>query len=104
MSSFHEKLQVDLLFSDDASPMHAIDLLPTYFLLIPVFSKIPLETWGAFGSSRIAIPAGRIVFRAENEIRLDFRAGRRIKLQSQGVGFQPWLPERVVAGDRFSSK
>ena len=44
----NEKLQVDLVFSDDIIAPRVMDVPSKYLLLIPVRTKNPLEVWDAF--------------------------------------------------------
>ena len=54
-SSFHEELQVDFLFVDDAIPLRAIDMFPKCPPLARARSGNPVGGRGASCSSRIAI-------------------------------------------------
>ena len=51
--TFNEKLQVDLVSSDDLIALHATDVFSKYFISIPVRSKNPRDVRGAFRNSRI---------------------------------------------------
>ena len=95
VSTFNEKLQVDLLFSDDLIVLHIMDVYSKYSILTPVRPKNPLEVWDAFVTCWIGIfgPPRAIQMDEggewKNEARTDFCADRRIKLFFQGVGARP---------------
>ena len=52
---FTEKLQVDLVFSDDIIALHVIDAFPMDSIIIPVRAGSPQEVWDAFCSSWIGV-------------------------------------------------
>ena len=89
-----------LLFLADLIGLHVLDLFSRYSLLVPVRSKNPEEVRDTFRTSRIAVlGAPRIIQMGdgggwENDLRVDSRADRHIKLQYQCVGAHPWISER----------
>ena len=121
VSTFIEKVQVDLLFLGDLLVVHAMDVFSKYSLLHPVQSENPPEVRGAFcaGWQGTFGPPKCIQMdeggERQNEIWTDFCAERRNKLQFQGVGAHPWLLERPngqargiyngpIEDDRFLNK
>ena len=54
VSSFNEKVQVDLLFLGDLIALHVLDVFPRYSLLVPVRPKNPEEVWDTFCTSWLA--------------------------------------------------
>ena len=83
-SMFNAKAQVDLLFLDDLLASHAMDMFSKIALLPPAPSENPQDVWdavcggrlGAFGPPKCSqMDEGG---EWKNEIRTDWRAGRRI--------------------------
>ena len=99
VASINGKVQDDLLFLDDFIVLRALDLLPSYSFLVPVRSRNPDEAWDAFCTSRIAVFAKPRSIQMEeggerkNELWVDLRADRYIRLQLRGVGAHPWILE-----------
>ena len=96
VSTFQEKVRVDLLFPDALIALRGMDMFRKNSLLSPVLPKNPKEVWdvfcrgwlGTFGPTRcLQMDEGG---EWKDEIRTDLRAERRIKLQFHGVGAHPW--------------
>ena len=94
-SSSNEKVQVDLLFLGDIIVLRVFDLFARYSRLVPARPKTPEEVWDTFRNSRIAVfGKPRIIQMDEggewgNDLWVDLRTDRYIKLQYQGVGAHP---------------
>ena len=119
VSSFNKKVQVDLLLLDDPIVVYAMDVFSKYSLLRLAQSENPQEAWGVFCAKWLGTfgPPKRIQMDEggewKNEIRMDFCAERRLKLQFQEVGAHLWLLgrrnglargiyNRPIEDDRFS--
>ena len=101
VSSFDEKAQVDSLSLGDLIILHALDLISRYSLLVPVRSQNPEEIWDTSCASLVAVFGKPRIMRMDeggewkNDLWVDLRADRHIKLQHQGVGAHtPWISER----------
>ena len=57
VAMFNEKLQADLLLTDDIIALHATDVSSRYPPLLPVRTENPKEVRGAFRTSGIGVPA-----------------------------------------------
>ena len=93
---------MDLLISDDTIALHAMDMYSKYFPLIRALSGNRSEARDAFGSAWVAIfgRPERIQVDEEgewgNEVRADFRAGRRMKFQFHEDPRGPSSQTRIV--------
>ena len=121
VSSFNERVQVDISFLGDLITLRVLDLFSRYPLLVPARSKNPDEVWGTFCFSWIAVfGEPRIVQSDEggewkNDIWVDLRADRYIKVQYQGAGAHLWnlgrrnglargIHRRIPADGRYAAR
>ena len=92
VAMFNEKLQADLLFLDGIISVAAMDVVSKFPLLIPGRTKGPKDAWDALCSSRIEVLGAPMIIQLDegrertNELRVELRPERRIKLLFQGVG------------------
>ena len=100
VSMSNEKLQVDLLCSDDTIVLRATDACSKFPLSMPVRSGNPHGVWDAFWSAWGGVFGQPTGFRADegggwmNEIWPGLCSERRIQLQSQAAGARPRTTER----------
>ena len=92
MSSFNEKLQVDLPFLGDATALHAMDVHSKYSFLGPARSANSSNLRDPVCSPWVAVFGGPGCVQLgegsdwANEIRAAFSTDRQEKVQLQGVG------------------
>ena len=86
VSTFNEKVQVDLLCLDDLILLRAMDMFSKYSLPPPVQPKNPQEVWDASCGSYLGTFGPPECIRMDegdewkNKIWIDLCAGRRIKV------------------------
>ena len=95
VSSLNEKVKVGLLFLDDPVVAHAMDIISKCTPLHPVQPKNPQEVWDVFCAGRRGTFGPPECIQMDgggewaDEIWTDVCAGRRIKMQFEGVGARP---------------
>ena len=96
---FNEELQVDLLFLDDITALHILEVHFRYSFLLPVRANNLPEVWdslcspwiGGFGPPKcIQMYGGG---ERKDKSQTELRSERRFQLPFQGAGARPWVLE-----------